>query len=335
MHAPDPRSSGLSSRTIRLTAIIIALVSGIVIFGVKLYAANISNSSAIRSDALEGTVNILAAAFGLFSILFAEKPADEDHPYGHGKIEHFAAVFEGGLIALAGFLILLDTVARFLNQTQPEDLGKGLLISFIAGALNGLIGLGLYIAGKRHQSTTLKADGLHLISDFWSTIGLSAGLLLAIKTGWMWIDPILAIFVGIMLFVAGYKVFKPSWNTLLDAVNPESIQTVVNRLNEIHLDPVITIHELKTQTFGRDAHIDLHLVIPEFYSIKDGHAIADRVVQDLQNTLGVDSMIHAHLDPCEQQYCNQCPLKDCLIRKSEFIARRKLTSDSIVQKGSI
>ncbi len=335
MIEPFEQKKKFTPRMIRLIAILIALIASIVIFGVKIYAANISNSSAIRSDALEGTVNILAAAFGLFSIMFAEKPADHDHPYGHGKIEHFAAVFEGGLISLAGFLILLDTISRFLNHTQPENLSKGLLISFIAGTMNGVIGLGTYFAGKKYDSTTLKADGLHLLSDFWSTLGLSAGLLIALNTGWFWIDPLLAVFVGVMLFVAGYKVFKPSWNTLLDAANPESIQTVVNRLNEIKLEPVITVHELKTQTFGRDAHIDLHLVIPEFYTVKEGHEIADRIVKELQITLGVDSQIHAHLDPCEQAFCSECPLQGCSVRKETFKERKRLSAQSIVKNGPI
>ena len=335
MTKDDSTQNGLSPTRIRFTAILIALIASIVIFGFKLYAANISNSSALRSDALEGTVNILAAAFGLFSVVFAEKPADHDHPYGHGKIEHFAAVFEGGLISLAGFLILLDTVTRYLNHSPIQNLEKGLLISFGAGALNGLIGLGLYFSGKKYDSTTLRADGLHLLSDFWSTLGLTVGLSLALYTGWTWVDPILAILVGIMLFVAGYRVFKPSWNTLLDAANPESIQTVVNRLNEIELAPVITIHELKTQTFGRDAHIDLHLVIPEFYTIKEGHLIADRVVKELQKTLGIDSLIHAHLDPCEQRYCSECDFEKCPIRQTAFVEKKSLTAESIVKDGPI
>lgn len=329
---PKPR---FQPRTIRLIAITVALVSGLLIFGFKLYAASLSNSSALRSDALEGTVNILAAAFGLFSILYSEKPADRDHPYGHGKIEHFAAVFEGGLISLAGFLILFDTVSRILHQSQPENLEKGLWISFFAGAMNGVVGITLYFAGKQYDSTTLKADGLHLLSDFWSTIGLTIGLWIALSTGWLWIDPILAFLVGVMLFVAGYKVFKPSWDTLLDAANPETIKAVVSRLNEIELAPVITVHELKTQSFGRDAHIDLHLVVPEFLSIKEGHAVADRIVKNLQDTLGVDSMIHAHLDPCERLFCSECPIQDCAIRQNAFVSRKSLTIDSIVLNGQI
>jgi cation diffusion facilitator family transporter len=335
MAGPFTERAPLSPRFIRLSAIMVALTAGILIFGIKLYAANISNSSAIRSDALEGTVNILAAAFGLFSILFSEKPADHDHPYGHGKIEHFAAVFEGGLISLAGFLILIDTASRYFNHSEPSNLGKGLLISFAAGALNGVIGITIYYAGKKYDSTTLRSDGLHLLSDFWSTLGLSAGLGLALYTGWTWIDPILAIAVGIMLFVAGYKVFKPSWNTLLDAVNPELIQKIVEKLNSIKLEPAITIHELKMQEFGRDAHVDLHIVVPEFFTIKEAHHISDRIVKELQITLGSNSMIHAHMDPCAKLYCNECNFENCPIRKQPFTSRKPLTMESIVLDGPI
>lgn len=325
----------MSPRSIRLTAIVSALIAGIVIFGIKIYAAHISNSSAIRSDALEGSVNILAAAFGLFSILFSEKPADEDHPYGHGKIEHFAAVFEGGLIALAGFLILVDTGVRYFHHTEPTNLSTGLTITFAAGALNGLIGLIILFAGKKYDSTTLRADGQHLIADFWSTIGLATGLGLALLTGWLWIDPLLAIGVGVMLFVAGYKVFRPSWNTLLDTINPELIQKIVELLNETTLDPVITIHELKTQEFGRDAHVDLHIVMPEFFTIKEAHHISDRLVGKLQSTLGVDSQIHAHLDPCLQFYCVECTFENCPVRRNKFVARKPLTAENIVQNGPV
>ena len=326
----------MNAKTVRMTSMIIALISGIAIFAIKVYAAHISNSSAIRSDALEGSVNILAAGFGLFSILFSEKPADEDHPYGHGKIEHFAAVFEGGLIALAGFLILFDTGTRFFHHSEPSNnLNTGLLITFCAGTLNGIIGAIIYSLGKKYQSTTLKADGLHLISDFWSTIGLSLGLGLVLITGWLWIDPLLAIGVGVLLFIAGYKVFRPSWNTLLDTMNPESIKKIVDCLNETKLDPVITIHELKTQEFGRDAHVDLHIVVPEFFSIKEAHHISDRLVNRLQKILGVDSQIHAHLDPCLQFYCSECNYENCPVRKHKFLAKKPLTSESIVQIGPV
>ena len=336
MVAPFSQRSPLSPSFIRLISMFIALIAGIAIFCIKLYAAHISNSSAIRSDALEGSVNIIAAAFGLFSVFFSEKPADQNHPYGHGKIEHFAAVFEGGLITLAGFLILIDTGARYFNHSQPTDsLYHGLLITFFAGMLNGIVGLIVFLIGKKFNSTTLRADGLHLITDFWSTLGLGLGLGLAIYTGWLWIDPLLAIIVGVMLFVAGYKVFRPSWNTLLDAVNPETIQKIVDRLNEIKLDPVITIHELRTQEFGRDTHVDLHVVVPEFFSIKEAHDLSDQIVGKLQVTLGESSLIHAHLDPCEKIYCSECPYQNCTIRNAVFLARKPLTVETIVQDGPV
>ena len=318
------------------TAITISLIAGIFIFGVKVYAAHISNSSAIRSDALEGAVNILAAAFGLFSILFSEKPADHDHPYGHGKIEHFAAIFEGGLIAIAGFAILFDTTARFLSHVRPSpDLGEGLKLAVGAGLMNGVMGTALLMLGRKHKSTTLRADGLHLLSDLGSTIALAIGLTVALYTGWMWLDPLLAILVGLILLWAGYKVFRPSWDTLLDTLNPESIQKIVDRLNEISLDPVITIHELKAQEFGRDSHVDLHIVVPEFFSIKEAHNTSDRVVEQLRTAMGVESQIHAHVDPCGRLYCIECTFEKCPVRREAFVARKKLTAESVVKEGPI
>jgi len=326
----------MNPRKIRLTTIVISLIVGILIFGVKLYAAHISDSSAIRSDAFEGAVNVLAAAFGLFSILFSEKPADHDHPYGHGKIEHFAAVFEGGLIFIAGLLIISDTLIRTLNHVHPSDeLGQGLKLAISAGLMNGVLGFIIFTVGKKHNSTTLRADGLHLLSDLGSTIGLGIGLTLAIFTGWMWLDPTIAIVVALMLLVAGYKVFRPSWNTLLDTANPESIQKIVDRLNEINLGSVITIHELMTQEFGRDAHVDLHIVVPEFFTIKEAHETTDYVVEQLRVTLGVDSQIHAHVDPCDQRFCTECDYQVCPVRRVPFIAKKKLNAETIVQNGPI
>lgn len=325
--------SASHSQKLRLLTISVALMVGILIFGIKLYAAWITNSSALRSDALEGTVNILAAAFGLFSILYSEKPADHDHPYGHGKIEHFAAIFEGGLISLAGFLILIDTGMRIVHNSKPENLEQGLFISFAAGALNGLLGFILYLMGKKHNSTTLRSDGLHLLSDFGSTIGLSLGLGLALLTGWTWLDPLLAVLVGVLLFIAGYKVFKPSWNTLLDAINPESIDLIVKTLQKTNLEPIITVHELKMQEFGRDAHVDLHLVMPEFFTLNEAHALGDRIVAELQKALGSNSQIHAHLDPCARYFCSECTLENCPIRMKPFVAKKPLSSDSITLNG--
>ncbi len=321
------------SRQLRLKAMFASLIFGLLILFLKAYAAKISNSSALRSDALESTVNVLAAAFGLGSIIFADRPADADHPYGHGKIEYFAQAFEGGLISLAGFLILFDTISRALQGHTLAAVGDGLKLNLVAGALNGVLGIVLYRIGKRQRSPILVADGIHLLSDLATTLALAAGLGLALLTGWTWLDPLLAIGVSLLLFVTGFKLVQNSSNALLDAHDPDLINEIVEHLNAIPKGQVITAHELKAQQFGRDRHVDLHVVVPEFLSIKDAHDEAEMFAASLRSRLGNLSVVHTHIDPCERNYCRNCALEDCSIRSSVFHEVVPFNSTMIIEPG--
>jgi len=329
-----PESRNPASRRLRLTAILVALFGSLLILALKIHAARIADSSALRSDALESTVNVLAAAFGLGSILFSEKPADPDHPYGHGKIEYFAQAFEGGLISLAGFLILLDTTLRLFRHETLDDLGLGLKLNLVAGALNGALGLGIYLTGKRHHSQVLIADGIHLLTDLLTTVVLGAGLVLVLLTGWNWLDPVLAVAVAAFLFRTGFGLVRESSGALLDAQNPALIEKIVRHLNEIPRRSIITAHELRAQSFGRDKHVDLHLVVPEFLSIKDAHDESDRFAADLMHKLGHDSEVHTHIDPCEREYCGECSFTDCPIRMAPFKAIQPFDSARVVRPGT-
>jgi cation diffusion facilitator family transporter len=329
-----PESRNPASRRLRLTAILIALFGSLLILALKIHAARIGDSSALRSDALESTVNVLAAAFGLGSILFSEKPADPDHPYGHGKIEYFAQAFEGGLISLAGFLILLDTTLRLFRHESLDDLGAGLQLNLAAGALNGVLGLGLYVTGKRHHSQVLTADGIHLLTDLFTTVVLGAGLGLVLLTGWNWMDPVLAVAVAVFLFKTGFELVRESSGALLDAQNPELIERIVRHLNEIPRRSIITAHELRAQSFGRDKHVDLHLVVPEFLSIKEAHDESDRFAADLMSKLGHDSVVHTHIDPCERGYCGECSFTDCPIRMSPFRKILPFETARVIRPGT-
>ena len=322
-----------ASKKIRFYSIIGALVSGIIILVIKLYAARIANSAALRSDALEGTVNVLAAAFGLGSIIYAEKPADHDHPYGHGKIEYFAAAFEGGLISLAGLLIFIDAVSKFIHPSPLENLGFGLELNLFAGLMNGIIGFAIFKLGKKHHSKILEADGLHLLTDLVTTLALGLGLGLVMLTGWHWLDPVLALGVALFLFHTGFVLVNESSHALLDAENPETLLKMVKHFNSKDPGKVITIHEVKTQQFGRDTHVDMHVVVPEFFSIKEAHDVTDQFAFSLRETLGHDSEVHTHIDPCEQSYCKECPVAPCNLRKEPFIARQPFTVALIKKLG--
>ncbi len=312
----------------------ISLVGSLLILALKIHAARVAGSAALRSDALEGSVNVLAAAFGLGSVLFSERPADQDHPYGHGKIEYFAQAFEGGLISLAGFLILIDTVLRVIHQDPLQDLDQGLKLNVLAGFMNGILGFGIFLAGKKHHSQILISDGIHLLTDLLTTVILGVGLVLVIFTGWNWLDPLLALAVAGFLFRTGFKLVQESSNALLDAQSPELVDRIVGFLNEIPRRSVIAVHELKVQQFGRDKHVDLHVVVPEFLSIKDAHDESDRFAEDLMHKLGHHSIVHTHIDPCEREFCSECSFLDCPIRMKPFQGMPQFTAGQITRTGA-
>ncbi len=333
MEEMQPEMKEMNHGSLRLMAIVVALLGSIGILAVKIYAAHIANSSALRSDALEGTVNVLAAAFGLGSILFSEKPADRDHPYGHGKIEYFASVFEGGLISLAGFLIVIDTVNRLFHQSEITDLGLGLKINLFAGLLNGVLGYGIYRFGKYSHSQVLVADGIHLLTDLVSTVILGGGLIVVYFTHWNWLDPVLALGVAFFLFRTGFSLVKESSDALLDAESPELLQKIVDELNTIPRGNMITAHELRAQQFGRDKHVDLHIVVPEYLTIKEAHDTTSEITFSLRGRLGYDSVVHSHIDPCERDFCDECSVEDCPIRANPFQAIKPFTVESITKLG--
>jgi cation diffusion facilitator family transporter len=330
----EPEVTLAHSRKLRLLAILMSLGGGILILGIKIYAAILSNSSALRSDALENTVNVMAAAFGLGSIIFAEKPADKDHPYGHGKIEYFASAFEGGLISLAALLIVIDTAIRYFHQESITHLTLGLELSVFAGALNGLMGVIIYGVGKRHHSQILIADGIHLLSDVVTTVVLTIGLVVVHFTHLSWIDPLLAIGVAAFLFKTGFSLVDSSAKALLDAHNPVLLQRIVDELNSIPRGQVITVHALKAQQFGRDTHVDLHVVVPEYLTIKDAHDEANMIAFTLRDRLGHDSVVHTHIDPCNQDFCKQCTIEDCPIRANPFQKLEPYTLESVTEPGT-
>ncbi len=324
----------ITPKKIRFTAMGISLIGSLLILALKIHAARVAGSAALRSDALEGSVNVLAAAFGLGSVLFSERPADQDHPYGHGKIEYFAQAFEGGLISLAGFLILIDTVLRVIHQDPLQDLDQGLKLNVLAGFMNGILGFGIFLAGKKHHSQILISDGIHLLTDLLTTVILGVGLVLVIFTGWNWLDPLLALAVAGFLFRTGFKLVQESSNALLDAQSPELVDRIVGFLNEIPRRSVIAVHELKVQQFGRDKHVDLHVVVPEFLSIKDAHDESDRFAEDLMHKLGHHSIVHTHIDPCEREFCSECSFLDCPIRMKAFQGMPQFTAGQITRTGA-
>lgn len=316
----------------RVRAILIALFAGLVILALKAAAYFMTGSMALQSDAMESIVNVVAAAFGLGAVLFAGQPADKNHPYGHGKMEFFAAAFEGGLISLAAVIIIYESVMALIQGIQPKNLGMGLALNIFAGALNGLLGWWLVRTGKRLRSKTLEADGHHVLSDFYSTAGIFLGLVLVMATGAWWLDPAVAIVVGFILARTGFGLVRESAAALLDEEDSPMIEKIVSALDGllkrgVGKTGVITVHGLRAIRSGRYTHVDIHLVVPEYEQVAQGHDAAERFESLLIHSAGLEGEVHTHIDPCRRKYCSSCTDPACPIRVMPHAGHHSITKE--------
>lgn len=329
VHPVDPES-----RT-RLRAGVLSLVVAALLLAAKFEAYRRTGSSAVLSDALESIVNVVAAAFGIGSILFAGRPADRNHPYGHGKIEFFSAAFEGGLIVFAAILIVYEALRAFVLGPELRALDLGLAIVFAAGVGNALLGLYLVRTGRRHASLTLVADGKHVLSDWWTSAGIVVGLGLVRVTGLAWLDPLVACLVAVQLFWTGFRLVREAAGGLLDEEDPELLRRLVAVLGPRIGQGVIHLHQLRARRAGRYHHVDAHLVVPEFWPVERAHAVSDELAGKVIRALGVEGELVFHTDPCRRAYCRECDVTECPVRVEPFSARPALTLEDAVRPDEV
>ena len=308
---------------------IISLIFGIILLVFKFYAYHVTNSQSIFSDALESIVNVVAAMITVGVIIIAARPADSDHPYGHGKIESVASTFEGGAILLAGILIIIQSVQVFFHGAVVSELNVGLAIVVGAGLINGILGIILYQRGKKLYSDALKSGGLHLLTDTLTSIGVLIGLLLVKYTGLSWIDPVVAAIFGAMLVFTGGKILINSGNNLIDGHDKKTLE-VIGDLFEKHYAPgVIHIHHTRVIRSGNHHHIDCHMVIPEFWTSDQAHDFSEQFEARIMDEYPVGGELHIHLDPCRKVYCQSCELNNCKIRVEPFLKREKVSFEEL------
>jgi cation diffusion facilitator family transporter len=316
---------------IRLRAGLISLVVSTVLLAAKYQAYRLTGSTAVLSDALETIVNVVAAAFAVGGIVFAGRPADRNHPYGHGKIEFFSAAFEGGLISFAAIVILYEAARGLVSGTEVRDPGLGLLVVLGAGLVN--LGLGWFLVrtGRRHDSLTLVADGQHVLSDSWTSAGIVVGLLLVHLTGLSWLDPVVAAAVALSLMGTGFRLVRHAAGGLLDEEDTPLLRRLIQVLEQSAGEGVIRVHHLRAIRAGRFHHVDAHLVVPEFWTVERAHDLAEDLAARVIRALGIDGELSFHTDPCHRAYCRMCDLAGCPVRKESFVGRPPLTIDEAVQ----
>jgi cation diffusion facilitator family transporter len=315
----------------RLRAVVISLVVSVVLLAAKYQAYLLTGSTAILSDALESIVNVVAAVFGLGGIVFAGRPADRNHPYGHGKVEFFSAAFEGGLIAFAAVLIVYEVVLALLHGVEVRALDTGVAVVLGAGVVNLLLGWYLIRTGRKYESLTLVADGRHVLADFYTSAGIVVGLLLVRFTGLAWLDPLVAGVVALNLLWTGYRLVRLAAGGLLDEEDPALLDRLLGVLQPHLGQGVIRIHHLRAIRAGRFHHVDAHLVVPEFWSVERSHELAEDLGERVVKELGVEGEMTLHTDPCHRIYCRMCDLDDCPVRREPFSGRPPLTLDEAVQ----
>jgi cation diffusion facilitator family transporter len=302
--------------------ILISLITGIVLMLAKFGAYLLTASNFVLTDAAESIVNVLASSFAFFSIYLAALPRDENHPYGHGKVEYFSVFIEGSLIAIAAIVIIIKSAYSFFYPSRIHDLLTGAIIIGATGIINGSLGYYMIRKGKRLPSITIEADGRHLLTDMVTSLGLVAGLLLIQFTGILWLDSALSIAVGLYILFTGYKLIRRSVSSLMDEADFAVVTEVVHVLNEKRRDSWIDIHNFRAQKYGNELHIDCHLTLPNYFDLIKVHEEV-KLVDKLINDEVTQTELFIHTDPCIPECCHYCSMPNCPIRsgpKTEEIA---------------
>lgn len=299
-------------------AILVALLISIILMLAKFGAYFLTHSNAILTDAAESIVNVLASSFAFYSIYLATLPKDENHPYGHGKVEFFSAFVEGTLIGIAGLIIIFKSSYDLIFPREIFQLLEGAVIIGLTGLVNLIVGYYLINTGKKHRSLTLEADGRHLLTDAVTSAGLVVGIILIKITAIYWLDSLISILLGIYIVYSGYKLTRKSVGGLMDESNIELVQTIVGILQNNRQDSWIDVHNLRAQQYGSDLHIDCHLTLPYYYDLNRVHQEISDIDKLINGSAGHSTELFIHADPCLPECCSYCKLKNCHVRQQAF-----------------
>lgn len=282
----------------RRTYALLSIGAAITTLALTFAAYLITGSISLLSAAAELLVNLVAACVALWAIWFAARPADEVHAYGHSKAEYFSSGAEGALIVAAAIGIIITAVGHILHPHSLEQVGLGLLVAAIAAGINGLTALVLQRAGKRLRSIALEADGKHLLTDVWTTVGVLVGVALVGLTGWIILDPIIALLVAANILWTGWRLIHESGLGLLDtALEPADQQAIASVLSTFR-EQGIEFHALRTRRAGARRFVSLHVLVPGAWSVQRGHDICEAVELAVLHALP-DTTIFTHLEPRE------------------------------------
>ncbi len=311
--------------------ILLSLGIGILLMLAKFAAYFVTSSNAILTDAAESIVNVLASSFAFYSIYLAAQPRDLNHPYGHGKVEFFSVFVEGCLILLSGILIGFKSAYNLFYPHEIRFLLNGALVIGITGIINFIMGQYLIRESKKLNSLTLFADGKHLQTDAYTSVGLVAGLLLIYYTKLIYMDSILSIVIGFYIIYNGYKLVRKSVSGLMDESDFEIIEEVISNLNNSRKESWIDVHNLRAQRYGTELHIDCHLTLPYYFDLNQVHEEVSSVDKLVNHKAQVRTEFFIHADPCLPECCHYCRMPNCPVRSEPKRVDIAWTTDNVTR----
>lgn len=302
---------------------------GVVLFIGKIIAWKLTSSDAVFSDAMESIVNVISAFMGLYSLYLAAKPKDEDHPYGHGKVEFVTSGIEGALIAIAGIMIIYEGINSLIVGKVLQKLDWGIAIIAATAIINYLLGYISIKKGKHENSHVLISSGKHLQSDTITTLGVVVSLIVVYFTKIYWLDSVVALFFGFYIIIIGYKIIRKSLSGIMDEQDPDLLNQIIKVLEENRRTEWIDVHNMKIQQFGANLHIDAHITLPWYYSLRDAHNEMEKMIILLAKNTKRSVEFNFHMDDCKPISCPICQIADCPVREQDFVKRVTWTPENV------
>lgn len=276
----------------------LSIAAALVTIGLKGGAWLMTGSVGLLSDAAESLVNLVAAIVALFALRVSIRPPDKNHNYGHSKAEYFSAVIEGVMIFVAAAVIIFTAIDRLLHPRELENVGIGLLISVLASIVNGLVSRVLLVQGKRHRSPTLTADAHHLLTDVWTSVGVVAGVGLVAVTGLPWLDPVVAMAVGVNILFTGWRLIARSTEGLMDISLPKDENARIRHTLDRFTSDTVKVHAMRTRESGHRRFMEYHLLVPGAWTVQQAHDFAEDITDTLMADFP-DLRVTSHLEPVE------------------------------------
>ena len=306
----------------------IALLS-VLLFLIKMTAYLLTHSVAILTDALESIVNIVAGVLGIYSLVVSARPKDNDHPYGHGKVEFISTAVEGTLIFVAGILIIYGAAKNLYAPAVVHKLDWGILLIVITAVINYVAGIVCERVGKKNNSLPLIASGKHLKSDTYTTAGIIVGLTLLYFSNIYWIDSAIAILFALIISYTGYKIIRSSVAGIMDEADETLLTEMIATLNKSRGVNWIDMHNLRIIKYGALLHLDAHLTVPWYFNVYEAHHEIDELSGLLRKEYGDSLEIFVHSDACMTFSCAICIKDDCKVRQHPLVQKIQWSKNNI------